>query len=219
MQTLLHLDSSLRHEGSRSRALSAHFAEAWQAANPDGVVVYRDLAADPIPHIDETAFTANFLADEDRTPAQREARALTETLAGELLAANDIVIGMPLYNFGPPSTFKAWFDRIVVRGLTIDPGNGGLLGGRTLTFTMARGGGYGPGTPREGWDHREPWLQHAFSQLGIEDIRFIHSELTLSRDVPQMSGLEELEDRSIAEAHAAIDALFGATRDLSEAAR
>jgi FMN-dependent NADH-azoreductase len=219
MQTLLHLDSSLRHEGSRSRALSAHFAEAWQAANPDGVVVYRDLAADPIPHIDETAFTANFLADEDRTPAQREARALTETLAGELLAANDIVIGMPLYNFGPPSTFKAWFDRIVVRGLTIDPGNGGLLGGRTLTFTMARGGGYGPGTPREGWDHREPWLQHAFSQVGIEDIRFIHSELTLSRDVPQMSGLEELEDRSIAEAHAAIDALFGATRDLSEAAR
>jgi FMN-dependent NADH-azoreductase len=218
MQTLLHLDSSLRHEGSRSRALSAHFAEAWQAANPDGVVVYRDLAADPIPHIDETAFTANFLADEDRTPAQREARALTETLAGELLAANDIVIGMPLYNFGPPSTFKAWFDRIVVRGLTIDPGNGGLLGGRTLTFTMARGGGYGPGTPREGWDHREPWLQHAFSQVGIEDITFIHSELTLSRDVPQMSGLEELEDRSIAEAHAAIDALFGATRDLSEAA-
>jgi FMN-dependent NADH-azoreductase len=218
MQTLLQLDSSLRHEGSRSRALSAHFAKAWQGANPDGVVVYRDLAAEPIPHIDETAFTANFLADEDRTPAQRAARTLTETLAGELVAADDIVVGMPLYNFGPPSTFKAWFDRIVVPGLTVDPGNGGLLGGRTLTFTMARGGGYGPGTPREGWDHREPWLQHAFSQLGIEDIRFIHSELTLSRDVPQMSGLEELEDRSIAEAHAAIDALFGATRDLSEAA-
>ncbi len=81
MPTLLHLDSSMRHEGSRSRALSAHFAEAWQQANPSGTVVYRDLAADPIPHLDLTAFSANFVADDDRTPPQREARKLTETLA------------------------------------------------------------------------------------------------------------------------------------------
>src|SRR5260221_71276 len=70
--TLLHLDSSMRHEGSRSRELSAHFAAAWQEANPDGAVVYRDLAADPIPHLDLTAFSANFVADDDRTPPQRE---------------------------------------------------------------------------------------------------------------------------------------------------
>src|SRR5258707_10336592 len=147
MPTLLHVDSSMRHEGSRSRALSAHFAEAWQQANPDGTVYYRDLAADPIPHLDLTAFSANFVADEDRTPPQREARKLTETLANELLRADEIVIGIPLYNFGPPSTLKAWFDRIVVQGLTVKPGGGGLLGGRPLTFTAARGGGYGPGTP------------------------------------------------------------------------
>ena len=91
MPTLLHLDSSMRHEGSRSRALSAHFAAAWQQANLDGTVVYRDLAADPIPHLDLTAFSANFVADDDRTEAQREARALTETLANELLAADEIV--------------------------------------------------------------------------------------------------------------------------------
>src|SRR5882672_1172392 len=84
MPTLLHVDSSMRHEGSRSRALSAHFAEAWQQANPDGTVIYRDLTADPIPHLDLTAFSANFVADDDRTEAQREARALTETLANEL---------------------------------------------------------------------------------------------------------------------------------------
>jgi FMN-dependent NADH-azoreductase len=64
----------MRHEGSRSRALSAHFAAAWQQANPDGTVVYRDLAADPIPHLDLTAFSANFVADDDRTAPQREAR-------------------------------------------------------------------------------------------------------------------------------------------------
>ena len=215
MATLLHLDSSMRHEGSRSRALSAHFAAAWQQANPDGTVVYRDLAADPIPHLDLTAFSANFVADDDRTPPQREARKLTETLANELLHADEIVIGIPLYNFGPPSTLKAWFDRIVVQGLTVKPGGGGLLGGRPLTFTAARGGGYGPGTPREGWDHREPWLRHAFSQLGFDDIRFIHTELTLAREVPQMSGLEELEDKSIADAHAAIDELFAKRRDIA----
>jgi FMN-dependent NADH-azoreductase len=215
MPTLLHVDSSMRHEGSRSRALSAHFAEAWQQANPDGTVVYRDLAADPIPHLDLAAFSANFVADDDRTAPQREARKVAETLANELLSADEVVIGIPLYNFGPPSTFKAWFDRIVVPGLTVNPGGGGLLGGRPLTFTAARGGGYGPGTPREGWDHREPWLRHAFSQLGFDDVRFIHAELTLSRDVPQMSGLEDLEDKSIADAHAAIDKLFADKRDIA----
>jgi FMN-dependent NADH-azoreductase len=198
----------MRREGSRSRVLSAHFAAAWQAANPEGRVIYRDLDADPIPHLDLTAFSANLVGDDDRTAPQREARKLTETLANELLTADEIVIGIPLYNFGPPSTFKAWFDRIVVQGLTVNPGGGGLLGGRPLTITAARGGGYGPGTPREGWDHREPWLRHAFSQLGFDDIRFIHAELTLSRDVPQMSGLEHLEDKSIADAYAAIDELF-----------
>src|SRR3977135_1895362 len=78
MPTLLHLDSSMRHEGSRSRALSAHFAEAWQQAHPDGTVTYRDLAADPIPHLDLATFSANFVGDDDRTPQQREARKLTE---------------------------------------------------------------------------------------------------------------------------------------------
>ena len=216
MPTLLHIDSSMRVEGSRSRALSDHFARNWQRAHPDGSVIYRDLAADPVPHLDWHAFTANFVADEDRTAEQREARALTETLTGEVLAADEIVIGVPLYNFGPPSTLKAWIDRIVALGLTIDPaGAGGLAGGRKVTITAARGGGYGPGNPREGWDHREPWLRHAFSQLGFEDIRFIHAELTLSRDVPQMSGLEDLENKSIADAHAAIDELFAEKRNIA----
>jgi FMN-dependent NADH-azoreductase len=155
MPQLLHVDSSMRTERSRSRALSAHYAEAWRAANPGGAVVYRDLAADPVPHLDEAAFLANMIAAEERTPEQRKARALAETLVGEVLAADEIVVGMPLYNFGPPSTLKAWFDRLVVPGLTVGE-DGGRLGGRTLTFTAARGGGYGPGSPREGWDHREP---------------------------------------------------------------
>jgi FMN-dependent NADH-azoreductase len=218
MPTLLHVDSSMRVEGSRSRALSGHFARNWQRAHPDGSVIYRDLAADPVPHLDLHAFTANFVADEDRTAAQREARALTETLTAEVLAADEIVIGVPLYNFGAPSTLKAWIDRIVVPGLTVDPaGAGGLAGGRRVTVTAARGGGYGPGTPREGWDHRDPWLAHALNPIGIDDVRFIHTELTMARESPAMNGLEDLEDQSIADAHAAIDALFtpSVTEDLA----
>jgi FMN-dependent NADH-azoreductase len=211
MPTLLHIDSSLRVEGSRSRALSEHFARNWRNAHPDGSVIYRDLAAHPLPHLDLHAFTANMVAAEDRTAAQRDARALTETLTGEVLAADEIVIGVPLYNFGPPSTLKAWVDRIVAPGLTVEAGVGGLAGGRPVTVAAARGGGYGPGTPREGWDHRDPWLAHALSSIGLDDVRFIHTELTLSRESPAMSGLEDLEDQSIADAHAAIDALFTAS--------
>ncbi|HSZ05427.1 MAG TPA: NAD(P)H-dependent oxidoreductase [Solirubrobacteraceae bacterium] len=209
MPHLLHMDSSIRTENSRSRALSQHFAQAWRSANADGTVTYRDLAADPVPHIDYEAFTANFTPEEARTPHQREARALAELLVGEVLEASDIVIGMPLYNFGVPSTVKAWFDRLVVPGLTVGE-DGGLLGGRTLTITGARGGGYGPGTPREGWDHREPWLAHAFEQLGLTGVRFIHAELTLARESPAMIPLNlgDAEDRSLADAHSAIDALF-----------
>jgi len=209
MANLLHIDSSIRTEQSRSRALSRHYAEAWRSANADGTVVYRDLAADPIPHLDNDAFRANFTPAEDRTPYQQEARALAEQLVGELLEADEIVIGMGLYNFGVPSTVKAWFDRLVVPGLTIGE-EGGLLGGRTLTITGARGGGYGPGSPREGWDHRGPWLMHAFEQLGLTDVRFIHAELTLARESPAMIPLDlgAAEDQSLADAHAAIDALF-----------
>jgi FMN-dependent NADH-azoreductase len=209
MANLLHVDSSMRTEQSRSRALSRHFAEAWRAANGEGTVVYRDLAAEPVPHLDHGAFSANFTPEEARTPYQQEGRALAERLVGELLEADDIVIGMPLYNFGVPSTVKAWFDRLVVPGLTVGE-QGGLLDGRTLTVTAARGGGYGPGSPREGWDHREPWLIHAFAQLGLTDVRFIHAELTLARESPAMIPLDlgAAEDESLAEAHAAIDALF-----------
>ncbi len=138
MGHLLHLDSSLRSEGSRSRKLSAHFAERWRAENPDGVVTYRDLAADPVPHLDDVAFFAPFVPDPERTPEQIAAVALSTQLTDEVLAADTILIGLPLYNFGPPSTFKAWFDRIVSERTA------GKLGDKEFVVVSARGGGYGP---------------------------------------------------------------------------
>jgi FMN-dependent NADH-azoreductase len=204
MRHLLHLDSSLRTEGSRSRKLSAHFADRWRTDNPDGVVTYRDLAADPVPHLDDVAFFAQFVPEPDRTPEQAAALALGTRLIDEVLAADTVLIGLPLYNFGPPSTFKAWFDRIV-SGRTA-----GKLGDKEFVVVTARGGGYGPGTPREGWDHREPWLRHALTSLGVEDAIFINTELTLARESPAMIPLDlgAAEDHSLSDALAAIDSLF-----------
>ena len=207
---LLHLDSSLRPAGdSRSRRLSARYRSAWAAAHPDGTVTYRDLDADPVPHLDGDAFFANLIAPEDLAPTQRAAKSLGDRLVGEVLAADTIVIGMGLYNFGVPSTVKAWFDRIVVPGVTMGE-NGGMLGGRRLVLALASGGGYGEGTPRHGWDHREPWLRHAFEQLGITDVQVFAAELTLARESPVMIPLDlgGAEDQSIADAEAAIDAAF-----------
>lgn len=205
---LLHIDASLRTAGSRSRRLSARFAETWRRAHPDGVATYRDLAADPLPHLDEVAFSANLVPEAERTPEQRAARAPTDEVVGEVLAADTIVIGMPLDNFGPPSTLKAWVDRIVVPGVTIGE-FGGTLGGRRVVFATSRGGGYGPGTPREGWDHGEPWLRHALSTVGLDDLGFVTAELTLARESPQMIplGLGEAEDRSMADALETIESL------------
>ena len=214
MSHLLHIDSSLRTEGSRSRRLSAHFAERWQAAHPEGTVTYRDLAADPIPHLDHVAFSARFAAPADHTPEQAAAFALSNELIDEVLAADTVLLAMPLYNFGPPSTFKAWFDRIVSERTS------GKLGDKEFVIVTARGGGYQPGTPREGWDHREPWLRHAFTPLAVSDITFINTELTLARESPAMIPLDlgAAEDQSLADALAAIDALVGPdVRSYSEA--
>ncbi len=204
MSHLLHLDSSLRTEGSRSRKLSAHFAERWRRDNPDRTLTYRDLAADPVPHLDDVAFFAQFVPESDRTPEQATAAAVGAQLIDEVLAADTILIGLPLYNFGPPSTFKAWFDRIVSERTA------GKLGEKEFVVVTARGGGYGPGTPREGWDHREPWLRHALTSLGVQDAIFIDTELTLARESPAMIPLDlgAAEDQSMSDALAAIDSLF-----------
>ena len=204
MPHLLHLDSSLRTDQSRSRKLSAHYAKRWQAKNPDGTITYRDLTVDPIPHLDNIAVSADLVAASERTPEQAAARALAEKLAGEVIAADTVLIALPLYNFGPPSTFTAWFDRILIRDLTV-----GLLGDKEFVIVTARGGGYGPGTPREGWDHTEPWLRHALTLLGVNDPVFINTELTLARESPAMTPLDlgSAEDKSLANALAAIDTL------------
>jgi FMN-dependent NADH-azoreductase len=208
MAHLLHIDSSIQGDRSVTRALTARAAAAWQAAHPGGTVTYRDLAAQPLPHLDTESGTARMIAPGEHTPAQAQSYELTRELIGELLAADTILLGLPLYNFGPPSAVKSWVDHIVARGMSIDAETGaGLLGGRDFLVLAARGGGYGAGTPREGWDHAESWLPHGVNLLGLEP-RFITAELTLAGVNPAMAGLEPLAAESLAAAQREIDELW-----------
>ncbi|MCW3017924.1 MAG: FMN-dependent NADH-azoreductase [Solirubrobacterales bacterium] len=206
MPHLLQIDSSIQGERSVSRSLTARAAAAWRAAHPDGTVTYRDLGARPLPHLDSESGLARMVAPEQHTPAQAASWQLSKEVVEEVLAADTILLGLPVYNFGPPSSIKAWVDHLVAPGLSVDPATmTGMLGGRDLLVLAARGGGYAPGTPREGWDHAEPWLPHALSLTGLEP-RFITAELTLAETNPRMAELKPLAAESLAAAERAIDA-------------
>lgn len=208
MPHLLHIDSSYQGDGSVSRGLSARAAERWLTAHPGGTVKYRDLGAEPLPHLTSATVHARMIPADQHTAAHADSWALTEELVGEIKDAETIILGLPLYNFGPPSAIKSWVDHLIAPGLSTDAQtHEGLLGGRELIVLAARGGGYAEGTPREGWDHAEPWLPHGLSLTGLEP-RFITAELTLAKVNPAMTGLIPLADESLAAAGRAVDALW-----------
>lgn len=208
MPHLLHIDSSVQGENSVSRRLTARAAAAWRAAHPGGTVTYRDLGNDPLPHLTPATVHSGMVAEADRTPAQAAAWALSQEVVGEVRAADTVLLGLPVYNWGAPSSIKSWVDHLIAVGLSVDPATQeGLLGGRDFIVLESRGGGYAPGTPRAGWDHAEQWLPHGVAMTGLTP-RFITAELTLAKVNPAMAELIPLADKSLTEAEEAIDALW-----------
>ncbi|GAB2777922.1 FMN-dependent NADH-azoreductase [Streptomyces daliensis] len=200
MATLLHIDSSLwPQDASVSRDVTASFRQAWEAQHPDGTVVYRDLAANPLPHLD--AVTASVLAPSpEHTPEQAAAFALRDELARELEQADAILIGAPMYNFTIPSTLKAWLDHVIMMGRTAG-GESPSAAGTPTTVVTSRGGGYGPGTPRESFEFAQSYLAKTLGEGLNLDVEFIVPELTLAPTTPGMEGLIELAEQSRAKAH------------------
>ena len=179
---LLHLDSSARSR-SFSRRLSRAFADGWRAQHPRARYHYRDLAADQVPPIGEawTEICDNVLRDQItepsnyaqavRTDAQRAAWQVVEPLSAELLAADVVVIGTPMYNFSVPSALKAWIDQVTFPRMS--------LKGRTFVISGARGGSYQPPAPRAPYDHHERYLRDFIEgHFAVTDVVFIHAELT-----------------------------------------
>jgi FMN-dependent NADH-azoreductase len=208
MAHLLHIDSSIQGDRSVSRKLTARAATLWRAAHPGGTVTYRDLGSNPVPHLDAVTGPARQVPAEQRTPAQAASWALSEELVNEIKAADTVLLGLPLYNFGAPSSVKAWVDHLIASGLSIDAEtHAPLLGGREFVVLASRGGGYNEGTPRHGWDHAEPWLPHALAATGLEP-RFITAQLTLAHTTPAMTALIPLAEQSLAEAERAVDDLW-----------
>lgn len=210
MPHLLHVDASIQKDRSVSRKLTARAVRNWLAAHPGGTVTYRDLGAHPVPHLDDAGGLARQTPPEQHTSELAASWALSKELVDEVRAADTIILGLPLYNYGAPSSVKAWIDHLIAPGLSYDPSTGTpLLDGRELIVLTSRGGGYGPEAPKHGWDHAIPWLPHILEVTGLEP-RFITAELTLAPIVPAMAELVPLAEKSLAAAEQQIDDLWAA---------
>ncbi|MFG2939738.1 FMN-dependent NADH-azoreductase [Streptomyces sp. NPDC048282] len=195
MATLLHIDSSLLPgEASSSRTVTDAFRKAWQEQHPDGTVVYRDLAAEPVPHITAASHTAGFADPATHTPEQAAAFADRVKLIEELEQADAVLIGAPMYNFTIPSTLKAWLDNVILFGRTM--GENPSAKGTPVTVVASRGGSYAPGTPREPFEYVQNYLAAALGDgLGLE-LDFIVPELTMAPQNPAMAELVPLYEAS-----------------------
>ena len=175
---LLHIDSSITGPGSVSRQLSAAIVEAEQLLHPGLDIVHRDLAVDPVGHLTGAHLAAGAGAAPEQAAVAQDVAAGQAAL-DEFLAANIVVVGAPMYNFGIPSQLKAWIDRLAIAGKTFrytEAGPVGLAGGKKVLIASSRGGFYGAGTPAAFLDHQETYLRGVFGFFGITDVAFIRAE-------------------------------------------
>jgi FMN-dependent NADH-azoreductase len=177
MQQILVIHSSPNLSASITRQITGEFVETLASRYPGVDIVTRDLAAAPVPHIDEATIAALRSRGAPLAPAAEAALARSDALIAELEAADFIVIGAPMYNFGIPSVLTAWVDHVARAGRTFSYGpNGpqGLLGGKSVLVLSARGGVYSEG-PAKAMDFQESYLRAVLGFLGLR-ADFIHVE-------------------------------------------
>ena len=193
MKTLLQLKSSIFSSNGQSSRLADEFIAAWREANPGAKIIVRDLARDPLPHLDAERFAALLARPEDRTAAQAAVVEQSDALIEEIRRAQVIVLGLPMYNFGLPSTLKAYFDHIARAGVTFrytEKGSVGLLTGKQAYVFATRGGRYA-GTPLES---QTPYVRQFLGFLGIEDVKFVYAEGLAVSEAAKQAGLAQARD-------------------------
>lgn len=209
MTTLLQLNASLFSGNGQSTRLANQFVASWRNSNPNGTVYLRDLGEEPVPHLTAQRFGALITKPEERTAEQQAVVDFSDALIDELKRADIIVIGLPLYNFGVPSTLKAYFDHIARAGITFrytDKGAVGLVNGKKVYVFAARGGKY-VGTPL---DTQTSYVKDFLRFIGIEDVEFVYAEGLNMGDESRQTALDN--------AQAAIMQLSGAASSLHVAA-
>jgi len=175
MKKLLVIRSSIQGDAGNSSKLLADYVARWKAANAEGVVVVRDLVADPIPVLDGEIFGAFITPPESRSEAQKAIVSRSDALVAELRDADALAIGLPLYNFGVPAQFKNWIDQVARAGVTFrytENGPVGLMPDRPTVIFASRGGLYA-GTPA---DSQTPFVQTFLGFIGIKDVKFVYAE-------------------------------------------
>lgn len=191
MQTILHITASIRHsDESISRTLSEILVEGLLAKS-NATVIHRDLSKNDLPFIDPERFAANLTPDQERTKEQKAKAAIADELITELITANTIVFGIPVYNFSVPATVKAWADLVARAGTTFrytDTGSVGMLEGKKAYIAVASGG-----TPvGSEIDFMTPWLEFFLAFLGITDIEMLAADGIMGID-----GEEKIEKAKV----------------------
>jgi FMN-dependent NADH-azoreductase len=176
MTNILIVDSAATGQASVSRKLTAEFAQQVRAREPHVRIVHRDVGRAPVPHLTED--TVRGIRGDAETEAERATRALSDQLIAELQDADVVVIGAPMYNFGMPSTLKAWFDHVLRARVTFrytESGPEGLLKGKRAIVIESRAGFYSEG-PAAGMDSQEPHIRTLLGFMGITDVTFVRAE-------------------------------------------
>ncbi|MCP3667988.1 MAG: FMN-dependent NADH-azoreductase [Gammaproteobacteria bacterium] len=195
-KTILQIDASARGIDSESRKLSQSFITGWQSVHPEDVIITRDITENPLPHIDSSTLNSLMIATDERTPEQQIAAMRVDELIDEFMAADVLVLAVPMYNFGIPSTLKAWVDHVSIAGRTFEyTANGpkGLVKEIKVYLISTRGGIYGESP----MDHQVNYLKTLFDFLGIDNVEVIQAEgLNLSpeeRDSSITAALSKIE--------------------------
>lgn len=201
MANLFRLDASIFSDGSRSRAL-ADLAEAeFKEAHADATITRRHVGTDPVPATYwAAAVTAGHTPAEQQSDEQKAAVALAAQIADELIAADALVFAVPLYNFGVDQHFKAFVD-LAITDPRLATGGPQPLAGKPAVLATVRGGAYGEGTPRAGWDHSTAWIRRILEDVWGLDVRVVEQEFTLVGVNPALDEFKDLaaEFRTAAE--------------------
>jgi FMN-dependent NADH-azoreductase len=187
--TLFRLDASIMPDSSSSRAIADIVEAEWQAAHPGGTVTRKNLGTEPLPAgAWRAAIGAAWTPEESRTDEQRAAVALAQAQAEELRSAEAVLLAVPLYNFGIPQHVKAWIDLVIAGASSADES---LLAGKPTVLVVVRGGAYGKGTPREGWDHSTGYLRRILADVWGADLTVVEREFTLVGVNPALDGFKD----------------------------